>query len=165
MKKAFRITAKSVAAPVSFAEVRVKYGASAADVQAVRTFVLTDASCGSSPVVMRKRSSPWSAGLSSSRDPGSGNPQEIAAVTTRTLAPSDVFIHVSFDSQYESLFLALSEAGHVRRFRAGLPPSPNGFGEPRRSSRVLLASGGGKACTTSVVAALSAFCAFSAVFS
>ena len=32
------------------------------------------------------------------------------------------------------------------RDTAGLPPSPHGFGEPRRSSRGLLASGGGKAC-------------------
>jgi len=35
--------------------------------------------------------------------------------------------------------------------RADLPPSPNGFGESRRSSRVLLASGGGKVCTTNEV--------------
>jgi len=31
---------------------------------------------------------------------------------------------------------------------AGLPPSPGGFGEPRRSLPVLLASGGGKPCAT-----------------
>ena len=31
---------------------------------------------------------------------------------------------------------------------AGLPPSPKGFGEPRRSSPEMRASGGGKPCTT-----------------
>jgi len=54
MKKAFRITAKSVAAPLSFDEARVKYAASAADVRAVRMFVLTD-SDGRASVVVRKR--------------------------------------------------------------------------------------------------------------
>jgi hypothetical protein len=57
MKKGFRITAKSVAAPLSFDEARVKYGASAADVRAVRMFVFTDSAGGSSPVVVRKRAS------------------------------------------------------------------------------------------------------------
>jgi ribose transport system substrate-binding protein len=42
----------------------------------------------------------------------------------------------------------------VQTFRsarhAGRPPSPDGFGEPRRSSRGWFASGGGKACTTFV---------------
>jgi hypothetical protein len=56
MKKAFRITAKSIAAPLSFDQARVKYGASEADVRAVRTFVLTDAA-GGAPVVVRKRTS------------------------------------------------------------------------------------------------------------
>jgi hypothetical protein len=59
MKKAFRITAKSVAAPLSFDQARVKYGASEADVRAVRMFVLTDAA--GSPVVVRKRTSRASA--------------------------------------------------------------------------------------------------------
>jgi hypothetical protein len=54
MKKAFRITAKSIAAPLSFDEARVKYGASAADVRAVRMFVLTDSN-GRAAVVVRKR--------------------------------------------------------------------------------------------------------------
>jgi len=56
MKKAFRITAKSIAAPLSFDQARVKYGASEADVRAVRTFVLTDAA-GGPPIVVRKRTS------------------------------------------------------------------------------------------------------------
>jgi hypothetical protein len=63
MKKAFRITAKLVAAPLSFDEARVKYGASAADVKAVRMFVLNDSAGGSSPVVVRKRTRPSSASL------------------------------------------------------------------------------------------------------
>jgi hypothetical protein len=61
MKKAFRITAKSVAAPLSFDEARVKYGASAADVRAVRMFVLTD-SDGRTSVVVRKRAARPSVG-------------------------------------------------------------------------------------------------------
>jgi len=61
MKKAFRITAKSVAAPLSFDEMRVKYGASAADVRAVRMFMLTHSAGRSAPVVVRKRTSPASA--------------------------------------------------------------------------------------------------------
>ena len=49
-KKAFRITAKLVAAPLSFDEARVKYRASDADVRAVRLFVLSDSTAGPSTV-------------------------------------------------------------------------------------------------------------------
>ena len=42
----------------------------------------------------------------------------------------------------------------VRLSVARLPPSPGGFGEPRRSARVSTAGGGGKACATAVVALL-----------
>ena len=39
----------------------------------------------------------------------------------------------------------------LRPADAGLPPSPDGFGEPRRSSRTLSASGGGKPRATSEI--------------
>ena len=60
-KKAFRITAKSVAAPLSFDEVRVKYRASDADVRAVRLFVLSDSTAGPSMVFGGKGGRPSSA--------------------------------------------------------------------------------------------------------
>ena len=63
MKKAFRITAKSVAAPLSFDQVRGKYGASAADVRAVRLFILADSAGGTLPVLARKKSRSSSASL------------------------------------------------------------------------------------------------------
>jgi len=56
MKKAFRITGKLVAAPLSFDQVRAKYGASAADVKAVRLFILADSAGGPSLVLARKKS-------------------------------------------------------------------------------------------------------------
>jgi hypothetical protein len=51
MKKAFRITAKSVAAPLSFKKAIAKYQASAADVRAVKLFVQSASTADLSTVV------------------------------------------------------------------------------------------------------------------
>jgi hypothetical protein len=69
MKKAFRISAKSVAAPLSFDEVRVKYRASDADVRAVKLFVSSD-SAGLATVAGGKGSGRSSARHRSSRASG-----------------------------------------------------------------------------------------------
>jgi hypothetical protein len=55
MKKAFRITSGSVAAPLSFDEMRVKYGATAEDVRAVKLFLFRDSAIRVSKPIGRKR--------------------------------------------------------------------------------------------------------------
>ena len=55
MKKAFHITTRSLATPLSFDEVSEKYGASAKDVRAVKMFVFGDSGVELSSPVSRNR--------------------------------------------------------------------------------------------------------------
>src|SRR5882724_2577949 len=80
-----------------------------------------------------------------------------------------LYIHVPFCSaicNYCNFNRGLFDAGLKARYvdalvteihQAGLPPSPKGFGEPRRSSPVLSASRGGQACTTNVAGVVQTF--------
>jgi hypothetical protein len=55
-KKAFRITAGSVAPPLSFDEVRTKYGATAEDVRFVKLFLFRDSAIAVSKSIGGKAS-------------------------------------------------------------------------------------------------------------
>jgi len=72
MRKAFIIHARSVAAPLSFDEARVKYRATAEDVRAVKLFLVGDSTTRLSKSIGRKRARPSSGNRRSRSTPASG---------------------------------------------------------------------------------------------